>query len=166
VLILGIKGHLAELTGGFLEFLVLDQLVDELPARIELVLLGIGVDRLLVLGEEQAAFDLHQRRRHDEELAGHLDLELLHRIDGVQILLRHRGNGNVVDIELVLPEEEQEQVQRPLKDGQFDAIIGFGNHGASRGTGGTACNRKNRLRKGPKPENRSRGQTARRNTAT
>jgi len=48
--VLGVERHLAQGAGGLLELLVLKELVDEFPARVEVVLLGVGVDGLLVLG--------------------------------------------------------------------------------------------------------------------
>jgi hypothetical protein len=112
----------------------LKELVDEFPARIEFLLVGVGVDGLLVLREQHAAFDLHQRRRHDEELAGDLELQVLHRVEDLEVLLGHRLDRDVVDIEFVFAQQEQQQVQRTFEHGEFDAIIGFGDHGPSRGS--------------------------------
>ncbi len=134
--------HLGDAGGGVLELLVLDELVDELPARIELLVLDcVGVDGLLVLGQEHPAFDLHERGGHDEELAGQLELELAHGVEGVEVLRGDLLDGDVVDIELVLADEEQQQVERAFEDLQLDAIIGIGDgrdHGGMEADGARA----------------------------
>jgi len=58
-----------ELLTGFFELLVLDELVDEFPARIHVVVFAFGRDRVLALREEESAFYLHEGRSHDEEVA-------------------------------------------------------------------------------------------------
>ena len=121
--------------------------MDEFPARIEVIFLGIRIDRLLMLGEQHPAFNFHQGCRHDEEFTGDLNLEVLHRIDRLEVLLSDVCDRNIVDIELILPDQEEEQVEGALKDGQFDARICFGDHGVSRGGQTAACNRKNTVRR-------------------
>jgi hypothetical protein len=97
------------------------------------------------VGQEQAALDLHQRRRHDEKLAGHIEIELLHRVQHLDILLHHRLDRNVVDIELILSDQEKKQIERALENGQFDAGIGIENHGVtSLGSGKPPATEKSR----------------------
>jgi len=51
-------------------------------------------------------------------------------VQRVDVLAGDRLDGDVVDIELVFPNEEEEQVERAFKDGELDAVVGVGNHGA------------------------------------
>jgi len=85
---------------------------------------------VLPFGEEQAAFDLHERGCHDEEVARDFEVELLHGVQRGDVLAGDRLDGDVVNIELVFSNEKKEQVERAFKDRQLDAIIGFRNHGA------------------------------------
>ncbi len=113
-----------------LELLVLQQLVDELPARIDVVLaLPVGVDRVLALRKQHPALYLHQGGRHHEEFPGYLQIELLHRTKDRDILLRHRLDRDVVDVYLVLADQEKEQVKRALEYLELDAVIGVLKHG-------------------------------------
>ena len=77
----------SERRGGFLEFLVLEKLVHEFPTRIHFFVLGVGIDGVLALRQQQPAFDLHQRRRHHEEFACDVEVELLHRVQRIDVLL-------------------------------------------------------------------------------
>ena len=91
--------------------------MDELPAGIHLVLaVGVGIDRVQALGQEHPALDLHQRGGHDEKFAGDLEVQLLHRVQDRDVLLRHRLDRDVVDVYLVLADQEEQQVERALED--------------------------------------------------
>ena len=119
--------HLGDAGGGVLELLVLDELVDQFPARVDLLLVAAGrIDGLLVLGQQHPAFDLHERGGHDEELAGQLELEVAHGVERVEVLLGDLHDRDVVDIQFVLADQEQQQVQRSFEDLELDAIIGVG----------------------------------------
>src|SRR5690606_42157640 len=107
----------------------LEELVDEFPAGVEGVVVAAFGDGGLAAGEEHAAFDLHEGGGHDEELAGDVEVELLERVEHVDVLAGDRFDGDVVDIQLVLFDEKEEEVEQALKDRQLDAIIGVGNHG-------------------------------------
>jgi len=109
---------------------VLEELVDELPAGIDLVVgVGVGVDGVEALGEEHAALDLHEGGGHDENVAGDIEVERLHRAESLEVLFRHRLDRNVVDIDFVFPDEEKQKIKRAFEDLQLDAIVGIGNHG-------------------------------------
>jgi len=54
------------------------------------------------------------------ELAGDVEVELLHQRDRVQILRGDQGDRDVVDVELVLPDQVQQQIQRPFEVRQLD----------------------------------------------
>src|SRR5690606_4130970 len=83
-------GEFVELGGGLLELLVLEELVDEFPAGVEGVVVAAFGDGGLAAGEEHAAFDLHEGGGHDEELAGDVEVELLERVEHVDVLAGDR----------------------------------------------------------------------------
>ena len=58
-----------------------------------------------------------------------LQVEILHGVEGVDILAGDRLDRDVVDIELVLPDQEKEEVKGPLKDRKLDAVVGVGKSG-------------------------------------
>ena len=88
-----------QLPGGFLELFVFDQLADQIPARV--VLFGIFLRWLLIEREQAAAFEINQIRRHYDELAGDVDLQLLESLEILEVLARDPFDRNVVNIDLV-----------------------------------------------------------------
>jgi hypothetical protein len=58
---------------------------------------------------------VNQRRRHDEELAGDVEIQLLHQLDRLEILRGDQRDRDVVDADFVLPDEMKEQIERSLK---------------------------------------------------
>src|SRR5262249_37572373 len=64
--------------------------------------------------------DVDQRRRHDEELAGDVEVELAHQIDRVEVLLRDERDRDVVDVDLVPLDQEQQEIERPLEHRELD----------------------------------------------
>ena len=119
--------------GGLFEFFVLEQLVDELPARVDVVVrVGVGIDGVEAFGQQEPALYLHQRGGHDKEFAGDVEVERLHRSKGFEVLLRDGLDRDVVDVDLDLADQKKQQVKRAFEDLKFDAVIGFGSHGAER----------------------------------
>jgi hypothetical protein len=112
-----------ELSCRLFECLVFEQTPDEFLAGIRpfLFILCSFIDR-----QQHPGFDLEQRRRHDEKLTGHAQIQLLHGLDIDQILLRDHGDGNVVDIDLVLLDQVNEQIERPLEVLDTNLIGQFG----------------------------------------
>ena len=103
--------------------------MDQFPAWIHFIFDKIGVDGVLALGQEQTALNFHQRRCHDKKLTGDIEVELLHALERVDVLAGDGLDGDVVDIQLVLPDEKKQQIERAFEDLKFDAIVGVGNHG-------------------------------------
>ena len=66
---------------------------------------------------------MDERRRHDKELPHHVEVQLLHEPQVVQVLLRDERNRDVVDVHLMFPDEVQQQVERPFEDLQMDRIV-------------------------------------------
>ena len=65
---------------------------------------------------------MDERSRQNEVLAGQIEIEGLHHLEMGQVLLRDEGHGDVVDVELVLPDQVKEKIERPLKDVEFDLV--------------------------------------------
>ena len=125
--------------GGILEFLVLDELPDQLPARI--LLIGVIFRRLLRLREQFATLDVHQIGRHDDELAGQLHVEHLEGVDVVEILLRDALNGHIINTDFIFLDEIQQQVEGALENLQLNFVI-FVFHPLSYGQDASGCERK------------------------
>ena len=51
---------------------------------------------------------------HDEEIGRDVHVHLPHHVKVVQVLGRHFRNGNVVDVDLVLPDQIQKKIERSL----------------------------------------------------
>ena len=114
----GVVGEFVESVGGLFEFLVLEKLVNELPAWIEIVVVSLVIRVTpLLLWQEEAAFDFHQRGRHDEEIACDLQLYFLHAVDDLEVLVEDEFDWNIVDVDLVLAYEEKQEVEGTFEDG-------------------------------------------------
>src|SRR6185295_11651889 len=62
----------------------------------------------------------NERRGHHDVLARHVQVELLEQRDRVEILRGDQRDRNVVNVELVLPDEVKQEIQRALEIGQLD----------------------------------------------
>jgi hypothetical protein len=133
-------GELVELEGGFLEFFVLEELVDEFPAGVNFVLGGVGIDGGLTAWEQHAALNFHQCGCHHEKLTGDVEVELAQGMEDVDVLAGDGDYRNIVDIDLVFLDEEKKEIEGSLKDRELDAIIGVWNHSREMlGGGGRAA---------------------------
>ena len=103
---------------GFLEPLVLQQLERQLQSRIFHVIRFIGRR----VGQQHARFDKDQRGHHLDKFTGDFQVENLHQVDIFQIFPGDVGDGDIVDIDLVLPDKVQEQIEGTFKNRQFDLI--------------------------------------------
>src|SRR5512147_78214 len=105
------------------ERLVFKQTPDQFFARIrplELILRGF------IHRKQHLGLDLEQRCSPDEKLAGDGQVQIFHRLDVLEILPGDEVNGNVVDVDLVLLDEVQEKIERPLKVLDSNLIGQFG----------------------------------------
>jgi hypothetical protein len=103
--------------GGRLEFLVLEQPADQRVARVFLRF-AFHAGGGFRPRQQHLRLDVDQSSRHDEEVAGDVEIELLHQRDGLEILRRDQRDRDVVDVQLVLPDEMQQQIERPLEIGE------------------------------------------------
>ena len=65
----------------------------------------------LRLGEQHLAFDLDERGRHDEVFACDTQIQLPHRVDVGEILLRDEGDGDVEDVDLMRLDEVEQKIE-------------------------------------------------------
>lgn len=104
----------AQVFAGFLELLVLQEALDQVLARIDLVALLVE----LRTRQQHLGLDPHQRGRDQDELTRQLDVELVHLADVFQKVVGDLGNRDVMDVHLVAFDEEQQEVERPVELGQ------------------------------------------------
>ena len=112
-------GLLVQHAGGVLVALQLEQPPHERLARVLLLLLACGLGRRD--RHQQLRLDVDQGRRHDHELAGELEVQLAHQLQVLHVLARDGCDRDVVDVELVAPDQVQQQVQRAFEARQQDA---------------------------------------------
>src|SRR5439155_18956563 len=95
-----------------LELFVLEQAVYELGARVFLVFgRRRGVRR-----KQHPRFDVDQRGRHENKFTRKVDIQLLEQMEIVEVLFGDPGDGNVVDIDLLLADQVEQQVERAFVD--------------------------------------------------
>src|SRR6185436_12867240 len=115
-----------KLAGGVFELLVLHQLADQFPARIFAFLLTFEF-RALLDRKQFTALDEHERRRHDEEFAGDLQVQQSHRLDILDELRGQSRQIHLVNIDLLLLDQVQEQVERAFENFEFYLILSHRN---------------------------------------
>ena len=109
------QAPLAQLAGDLLVALVLQESRDELGTRVELVALLLSVR-----GQQHARLDPGERRGHQQILAGDVDVELVHQIEVLEILLPDRGDRDLRDLHLVDPDQMEQQIEGPLEGRKLD----------------------------------------------
>src|SRR6185437_4612764 len=88
----------------------------EPPGELLRGLLGIELGELgFLLGEERTRLQLEQRRDEDEELAAHLEIELVLLAEPLEEGDDDAGEVDVPQVELLLEDEREQQVERPLE---------------------------------------------------
>jgi hypothetical protein len=110
------KSHLGQAHRGELDLLVLEQAAHQLGARV----LGLGA-ALLALGRQQhARLDLDEHGRHEQVFGGQLQVAAADLVHVAQVLARDIHHGDVEDVEVLLADQVEQQVQRPLEGLQED----------------------------------------------
>ena len=92
-----------------LESLVLEQHLDQTRSRVLLVLV------LLVLRQQHPGLDVHQLRRHCDEVTGNVQIHVLGLVQNRHVLLKDFRDGDIVNAHLVFGNQVQQQVERPVK---------------------------------------------------
>ena len=58
-----------------------------------------------MLGQQRLGLDVQQICGHGQKLARHVEVDPLHALYALHVLVEHKGDGNVVNIDLVLGDE-------------------------------------------------------------
>ena len=99
--------------------LIFDELADQRFLRVFFFLFS----QFRLLRQQQARFDLQQRRCHDEELAGIIDIKSVDiRYVGVE-LVRNLDDRYVINIDFVLFDKIEQQIQRTFKIRYFILVF-------------------------------------------
>ncbi len=109
------------MVGGFLEFLVFDQLANQIPARI--VFFGVFFRRLLIDRKQTAALQVNQVRRHDDEFARDVDVQFLKGLEIFEVLAGDSLERDLVDVELVALDQIQQKIERTLENLELDLVF-------------------------------------------
>src|SRR5208282_4571819 len=94
------------------ELFVLEQTVNELVARVFLRVRGSQ----RIARQQHLRLDVNQHRSHVDELGGHVHVELADALDVSEILRGDFGDGNVVDVNVLLADQVEQQVKRAFVD--------------------------------------------------
>ena len=121
---------LPEEGAGGLDLLVLDEAVDQDPARV-LVLGQVGLAR-----QEHLGLDVDQERGDEQELGLAVEVDLRLAVEVVEVVAGDGGDGDVVDVDLLLADEEEEEVERAFEDVQADLVAVAAASAADGETGG------------------------------
>jgi hypothetical protein len=65
--------------------------------------------------------DLHEQRGHLEEIADRIDVNLLQHREDLEVLLGDPRDGDLEHVQLMLPHEIEQQVQRACKRVELNA---------------------------------------------
>ncbi len=108
---------------GILELLVFEQAIDQLGARV----FGVFALRERVGRQERFRFDVDQRGGHVDEVGGDIDVVLFELMDIFQILAGNFGDGDIVNIDVLLANQVEQQVERAfvLFEADFIAVRRF-----------------------------------------
>jgi len=123
-------GPPAQLGGRILEFLVSQELLDQLVTRVGKVLdAGRGV-RIIGIGagcglawNEHPALDLLERGGHHQKLPREVDVDATDDFDVLEILLGDAGDRDVLNIHLIAANEIQEEFERSGIIIQLDPVV-------------------------------------------
>ena len=113
---------IVQLRGGFLELFVFNQLPDQFPARIVLFRFLLG--RLLIDRKQAAALNVKKVGRHDDEFAGHVDVQLLEGLQIFEVLPGDALDRDVVDVELIALDQIKQEIEWALENFELNLVIG------------------------------------------
>ena len=95
-----------ELRGVF-ELFVFEQAVHQLVARVLLLRSRERIGR-----KKHLRFDVDQRRRHVDEVSRDVDIQLFELVEIIEILLGDLGDGNIVNVHLLLADQIEQEIER------------------------------------------------------
>ena len=98
---------------GGLEALVLEEALDEFAARV----FGFAAEDVGGVAREQGLrLDVDEQRGHVDELAGGVDVDLLEVVGVLEELAGDAGDGDVVDVDVLLADEVEQEVEGAVVD--------------------------------------------------
>ena len=103
---LGIKAG-----GSELDLFIFEQAAHQFGARV----LGLDTLGALLRRQQHARLDLDQHRCHQQIFAGELEVVAPDLFDIAEVLARHIGQRYVEDIEVLAPDQVEQQIERPLE---------------------------------------------------
>jgi hypothetical protein len=99
-----------------LDLLVIHQAVHELLARVH-----VGLDRLLAR-QQDLGLDIDEERGHQEELGLAVEVDPLLPSEVFEVLAGDDRDGDVLDVDLLLLDQEEEQVERAFEHFEPDLV--------------------------------------------
>ena len=103
---------------GGLELLVLEQPSHQGIARI--LFFAFDARRRFRPRQQHLRLDVNQSGCHHEELPRDIEVQLLHQLNGIEVLLGDQRNRNVVDVDLVALDEMKQEVERAVEVLELD----------------------------------------------
>ncbi len=91
---------------------MLEQAVDKFVAG---VVLRVGGSKRIAW-QQHLRLDVDQHRSHVDELGGYIHVEVAYTLDIRKVLRRDPGDGNVVDVDVLLADQVEQQVERAFVD--------------------------------------------------
>ena len=121
----GVEAHrVCEHLRRVLERLAVEQAGEEQITLLEAAQLLVELD-VFAAGEQAAGFQLHERRRDEQELGGRLEIDALHALDLRAERVDDAHEGDLPEVDLLLQDQMEEQVERALEHGGRD-LVGHG----------------------------------------
>ena len=71
-------------------------------------------------GQERLRFNIQKIRGHGHKFARHVEINLFHSLYALHILVEHKGDRYIVNIDFVFGNELEQQVKRTLKHFQLE----------------------------------------------
>ena len=78
--------------------------------------------QVLLPGQEHLGLDVDEEGGDEQELGLPVEVDLLLPVEVLQVVPGDGGDGDVVDLDLLLPDEEEEQVQGAFEDLEPDLV--------------------------------------------
>ena len=114
-----------ELLPGVLVLLILEKPAHALGTRVLFLLQDVVFLPGRRAREQHLGLDVCERSRHHQVLARHVDAQNAHQGQVLEVLFGDEADRNVEDVELMLLNQVQEQVERPLEAGacQLEPVL-------------------------------------------
>jgi hypothetical protein len=104
--------------GGGLELLMLEQPSHQGITRI--LWFAFDARRRFRPRQQHLRLDVNQSGCHHEEFPRDIEVQLLHQLNGIEVLLGDQRNRNVVDVDFAPLDEMKQEVQRAVEILEFD----------------------------------------------